>query len=57
MVVVSLPPPCVHNPDPAEDDEREEAAEDHHDGEDAAHHVHVPLAVIRRVRVCEAHLE
>lgn len=52
-----VPPPSVHNPDPAEDDEGEEAPEDHHDGQDAAHHVHIALAVVRRGRVCEAHLK
>lgn len=57
LVVVPLPPPGVHNPDPAEDDEGEEAAEDHHDGQHAAHHVHIALAVVGRVRVREAHLE
>ena len=52
-----LPPPGVHNPDPAEDDEGGDAAEDHHDGQHAAHHVHIALAVVGRVRVSEAHLE
>ena len=55
-VAVLFPSPGVHDPEPAEDDQGEETSQEHHDGQDAAHHVHVALAVVWGVRVCEAHL-